>query len=207
MNNGKWTVWALGFWFIGGLLLAFFNRPLNDALWVLTAFVYIAYFLVGIILSVICVVNAIRTRNLYSRGSAVGFICSGLLLIFLIPPIASFGERLIVKYRFDSHIAQYQHIVSEANAGRMPSGYGIDESIRFHVDQGPPIRVAFPQPGGTLDNWEGIVYDPTGDVLKAQGWTGPDGKLTAPSDIISLFGGTLVSCIKIDGDYYRCSFT
>ena len=42
--------------------------------------------------------------------------------------------------------------------------------VQFQVDAGPPRRVAFLQPGSILDNWEGVVYDPSGRVATATGW-------------------------------------
>ena len=71
----------------------------------------------------------------------------------------------------------------------------------YEVDPGPPIRIAFPQPGGILDNWEAVIYDPTGKVLQAQGLE------ATPPEISALFGGTLVQCEPIQESYYRCWFT
>jgi hypothetical protein len=59
---------------------------------------------------------------------------------------------------------------------------------------------------GFLDNWSGIVFDPTGAVMQADGWDAA-GKFRAPDAITKLFGGDIVSCSHILGDYYRCSFT
>ena len=59
-----------------------------------------------------------------------------------------------------------------------------------------------------IDNWEGIIYDPTGAVASATGWRGGvAGQYTAPPDIRVLFGGDLVACEPIEAAFYRCWFT
>ena len=87
--------------------------------------------------------------------------------------------------------------------GRMIEGpLGLDAI----VDAGPPVRIAFMTSPGFLDNWSGIVFDPTGKVMLADGWDA-SGKFRAPEAITKLFDGDLVSCRHLWGDYYRCSFT
>jgi hypothetical protein len=74
------------------------------------------------------------------------------------------------------------------------------------VEPGPPVRIAFMTDPGFLDNWSGIVFDPTGAVMQADGWDAT-GKFRAPASITELFGGDIVSCRHLSGDYYHCSFT
>lgn len=57
-----------------------------------------------------------------------------------------------------------------------------------------------------LNNWSAIVFDPTGKVTLADGFD-EDGNFSAPARITKLFGGDLVSCRSLWGDYYKCSFT
>jgi hypothetical protein len=80
-----------------------------------------------------------------------------------------------------------------------------ENGIEYVIDTGPPFRFAF-EPDGFLDNWSGIVYDPSGDVLVADGFDGK-GKFKAPDRVTKLFGGDLVSCSQLIGYYYRCGFT
>lgn len=84
---------------------------------------------------------------------------------------------------------------------RIERRYGVG----LNVDRGPPLRVAF-NPEGMLDNWSGIVFDPTGEVMQADGFDA-SGRFRAPDRITKLFGGDLVSCRRLWGDYYDCSFT
>jgi hypothetical protein len=54
------------------------------------------------------------------------------------------------------------------------------------------VKVAFPW-DGLIDNWFGIVYDPSGSVFRVEDR--------------SVFGGDLVACTHVAGPYYFCSFT
>ena len=77
------------------------------------------------------------------------------------------------------------------------------------VDAGPPVRVAFPLPGGILDNWQGIVYDPTGVVLRTRefrrDWSNFDDPALLP--VKRLFGGDVQHCESMGGPWYFCQFT
>jgi len=46
--------------------------------------------------------------------------------------------------------------LSVSNAGLQN---GESDGIDFRVDARPPVQVAFLQPGGIIDNWEGVVWD------------------------------------------------
>ena len=112
-----------------------------------------------------------------------------------------FGEltRLSVNH---SH---YEAIIAKAQASKEAKWLGEDRGVKYSVDRGPPVRVAF-DGEGFLDNWSGIVFDPTGEVMKAHGFDAR-GKFFAPDRITKLFGGDMVSCRHLWGNYYDCSFT
>lgn len=78
--------------------------------------------------------------------------------------------------------------------------------IEVIVEAGPPVRMAFVTDPGFLDNWSGIVFDPTGVVMQADGWDAK-GKFRAPPPVTQLFGGDIVACNHLSGDYYQCAFT
>jgi hypothetical protein len=88
---------------------------------------------------------------------------------------------------------------------RKPEWHAEQGGIIYNVDLGPPVRVAF-HPEGMLDNWSGIIFDPTGEVMQADGFDAR-GNFVAPERITKLFGGDLVGCRHLWRDYYRCSFT
>lgn len=106
---------------------------------------------------------------------------------------------LVLGNRFETQIAQ-------ARAGRDPCAQTADDDIACYVDRGPPLRIAWITNPGFLDNWSGIVFDPTGVVMQADGWD-ERGKWRAPDSVTRLFGGDLVSCRHLRGDYYVCAFT
>lgn len=105
----------------------------------------------------------------------------------------------------------YETIIAKARNGeRSPSStsaFEEDGGVEYIVDQGPPVRVAFNPEGLFLDNWSGIIFDPTGDVMRADGFDPKTGEFAAPDQVTKLFGGDLVGCRRIWRDYYRCHFT
>jgi|JI8StandDraft_2_1071088.scaffolds.fasta_scaffold19715_2 hypothetical protein len=82
--------------------------------------------------------------------------------------------------------------------------------LRISIDRGPSTRVAFITehvafiPGlglGNMDSWGAVVFDPAGTVKIA------DGRMHGEDHPASqLFGGMLVACQHVWGDYYRCTF-
>lgn len=100
----------------------------------------------------------------------------------------------------------YEAIIAKVARERKAAWFEEDDGVIYSTDLGPPVRVAF-NPAGILDNWSGIIYDPTGDVMKAKGFDPKTSKFYAPERITKLFGGDLVDCRHLWGDYYQCSFT
>jgi len=100
----------------------------------------------------------------------------------------------------------YEAIIAKARANPEAQSFSDDDGVTYSVDIGPPVRVAF-NPAGMLDNWHGIIFDPTADVMLAKGFDPRSGKFFAPDRVTKLFGGDLVSCRHLWGDYYTCSFT
>jgi hypothetical protein len=115
------------------------------------------------------------------------------------------GRPLALRFRFLVHKGRYEAAVREILAGRAPRG----DTDRYTVDPGPPVRVAFHWPGGILDNWNGVVYDPTGLVLKARLLRSDLSNLHAPEfrEFVGLFDGNLCYCEPLGGDWYFCGFT
>lgn len=102
---------------------------------------------------------------------------------------------------------QYLAIVEteRQQARRRTSGFQEAAGVTYVVDHGPPLRVAF-NPEGMLDNWSGIIFDPTHEVMRADGFD-RSGRFRAPERITKLFGGDLVSCRHLWGDFFHCGFT
>ena len=121
-------------------------------------------------------------------------------------PVLALGASSGSLTRLAINVRTYRTIISELRAHpdqveRIERKFG----VTLAVDRGPPLRVAF-NPEGMLDNWSGIVFDPTGEMMQADGFDA-SGRFRAPERITRLFGGDLMSCRRLCGDYYDCSFT
>ena len=200
--------WAVGAWIVAGGALAFFERPLWDAIWILTLGLWALYAVVGFVLFGVMAWRGWRRGRL--RGALLGGGAMVLLEVALalgLPYVSAAGDQFQFARRFARMKPQYEAIVARVVAAPEPRG-GEASGIVFEVDAGPPRRVAFPQPGGITDNWEGVVWDPTGVVRSATGWRhGIAGDYTATAEARRLFGGDLVACRHIADHFYRCWFT
>lgn len=75
-------------------------------------------------------------------------------------------------------------------------GQQVIDGLDVEVEN-PPLRIAFPQPSGLLDNWCAIVFDETGELLR----------VSPASPLSKLFGGDIVGCHALDGPYLFCCLT
>jgi MFS family permease len=85
-------------------------------------------------------------------------------------PLAQLGSTLTFQTRFRYHRADYGRIVDSLLTVGPTSDDTVANVLRlngYYVDLGPPVRVAFVQSAKVSDNWEGLVYDPTGAVRAA----------------------------------------
>jgi hypothetical protein len=203
------------FWLIGLfatlLLLSwlFWSAGFFGAVAALPAVIILGLF--WLTLAVVALRAAWRCRALPHQALALALM--PLLLIAaaytLTSPALSLGAEALTWSRFETHRGVYEEIAADARLGRFPSKPGELQTARgvtFTVDEGAPKRVAFPMPDSLLDNWSAIVHDPTGKVRAARGFT-RDGGFTAPPEIRALFGGDLVACRPMSGDFYLCGFT
>lgn len=131
-----------------------------------------------------------------------------LLVLWLMAalPLLWAGGHLGSLSRLAVNESNYREIINRARVSRKAESYAEYGGVTYSVDPGPPVRVAF-NPEGFLDNWSAIVFDPTGEVMLADGFDPTTGKFYAPERITKLFDGDLVACRKLWGDYYSCSFT
>lgn len=121
-------------------------------------------------------------------------------------PLLRGGSFIGSLTRLLANHSHYQAIVAKAEKSRKSVWYENDRGVTYSTDLGPPVRVAF-NPAGMLDNWSGIIYDPTGDVMLAKGFDPKAGKFFAPDRVTKLFNGDLLWCRHLFGSYYDCSFT
>lgn len=143
------------------------------------------------------------------RDKAIVSFAAPLLLVSTIlvaRPMLVAGRYVGTMSRLFVNYGHYETIVAKVDAKPEASWYEEDGGVTYSVDLGPPIRIAF-NPAGMLDNWSGIIYDPTGDVMLADGFDPVTGKFAAPDKVAKLFEGDLVDCRHLWGSYYHCSFT
>ena len=192
--------------FVIGLVGAF-SSGLGLLLFLLGAPIVLIGLLIG---AVVWLVRGIRlARNMSDvRQRVVPIVASPLLLvttILLAWPLLVAGGFVGDMARLTMNRSQYEAIIAKARSDHEAAWFAEQRGITYSVDLGPPIRVAF-NPEGMLDNWSGIIFDPTGEVMIADGFEA-NGKFRAPERITKLFGGDLVSCRHLLDDFYACSFT
>lgn len=188
-------------WFFGAAIATFLLLLLLVLLFLGTS----------VLLSILGIIAA------FSEGQSTGnrLLCaiSGLAMpVVVAASVVLFmgtGHTLGISAKLLILRGQFEDIIAEA--ARRPkedeSALSKEYATAFYIDYGPPIRAAFPGGFGFLDNWSGIVYDPTGDVMLADGWDPDTDEWRAPERITKLFYGDLVSCRPLWGNYYHCSFT
>lgn len=193
----------LQIWIITGIALALTLQFQYETLWILASLPIVSWSLIGIALLVTCVWRATRPEH---RGTALKNICAIIVMGVMITPLAKIGHSLTEYIRFSWYRTSYDRIVSHIDQQPLTDGLDHDEDIDFILDPGPPRRVAFIWPGGLMDNWCGIVFDPTNDVLKInqQGLWSDEWRA---SYITKLFGGDMTSCRTISTPYYMCCFS
>ena len=140
----------------------------------------------------------------FQYGAASPLMFVSVLLVAW--PSLTFGQYVGNLSRLAVNYPHYERIIGKAQQQRTADGYVNDDGVEYSVDLGPPVRVAF-NPAGMLDNWSAIIFDPTGEMLKADGFDPKTGKFHAPDRITKLFGGALVKCRRLWGDFLTCSFT
>jgi hypothetical protein len=107
-------------------------------------------------------------------------------IIWIYAPTHSLG--IVVRFWLEEE--RYAASVAEVSSGALPA---CAATRACEIDPSSPSRIAFSW-GGILDNWIGVVYDPSGDIVNIERHQGA-------------FGGDLVGCEQIKGRYYLCSFT
>ncbi|WP_010543089.1 hypothetical protein [Sphingomonas elodea] len=150
--------------------------------------------------------NARDAGSLLQRTMLVLAAPSMLVATLLLSlPLLSFGGVVGTLSRLALNQSRYERIIAKARKHGPGEWRGEEDGVSFTTDPGPPLRVAF-NPAGFLNNWAGIIYDPTGDVMLAKGFDAK-GRFAAPERVTKLFGGDLVGCRHLWGAYYSCSFT
>lgn len=138
-----------------------------------------------------------------ARRRIIAIALPPLLLVVILAaaaPLASAGNYVSSLARLAVHRDHFEAIIARVRKTGKPALMEMDEGLMYSADPGPPVRVAFsPRDLGAL--WGVIAYDPSGDVMRIEGWgPGADNSAAPPT-----FGG-IFGCRHLWGDYYSCAF-
>ena len=153
--------------------------------------------LIALIGAGVLFMDALRClRDYESRFDAIAAIClapvMALAAVLIFFPAAQAGERLGELSRFAVEHRRYEAIIAEIRETPREQRFVKRYGATYSVDSGPPLRIAF-NPEGLGDNWSGIVYDPSGEVMLADGFD-KQGRFRAPDRSTKIFGGDLMRC-------------
>ena len=199
MTRASKTITAcfVGWFFV---TLGYFAFYYDELLSIFTPLAGGALFLGGIALVISGVIVAIKSKTRIPIVTAV--IVAVVAITGWFTPL---GKTMGAHCKLWREKEYYESVIAEV-------GKGNDESkpdFPVLVDTGSAVRVAFSW-GGILDNWRGIVHDPTGEVMKAnildlKTWENRNDPDYA--SVSMLFGGTLIRAQHLGGDWYLCWFT
>jgi hypothetical protein len=206
--------WVLAFWAwsAAGLLLGIFYKAISASFIPVDILLWHAWMAAGCVL-LLCYLYLACSRTHGLRGAclAISTIATMTALTLGWQGLVRVGDEFRFRIKFQWLLARYKSIVGDLERNPvLRSGWHEDGAVRYYVEVGPPMRIAFEQSGGILDNWEGIVYDPSGDVLRVRELTRgglSEKDYDALQRIRRLFGGELCWCAHIIGHWYRCGFT
>lgn len=210
-NHLKRTLRFFGVIALVPLIVGFigsWSAGLGFLLFILCIPIALLTLLVGAVLAMVRGAKMPLTANgkherIFSVGIAPVLLAATLAVGW---PLLATGSYLGSFTRLVANHSHYETIIAKARQARHPEWYAEDGGVTYSTDLGPPVRVAF-NPAGMLDNWSGIIYDPTGEVMLAKGFDQKSGRFYAPDRVTKIFGGDLVSCRHLWGRYYDCSFT
>ncbi len=130
------------------------------------------------------------------------------MLVCAIVGLYFYGGSAARLARFYVLKSGYEAIVKEAEQG-LTEGDRIDQGRSgFYIDDGVPVRVGFPS-NGVLDNWCGVVFDPTDELSHVCGDDGLESGSfrERPCSARRLFGDKMTYCERLEKGWYFCCFT
>jgi len=143
----------------------------------------------------------------------------GLLLVGVISYGTNFTTDLGDKLRFLRYEKKYVQIIEKIETKKISSNGSLN-GISYDTEVDPAMRVSFSW-GGIIDNWKGIVYDPSNELSKIAENNGIHinyikGKSQTPAEkqhiketteLKMLFGGVIYKVKKMGNNWYLCWFT
>jgi len=140
-SRGRIVPTIIAAWTIVGVLLSFADRPIRDALWIMTDGVWLLYALLGIGILVALISRTGRRHGALRRALIpVALVVLGAGVFLTAPTIAEAGDAFWFQRRFDALEPKYRSIAERASAGTHLSASDT-AGIRVVLDGGPPLRV------------------------------------------------------------------
>ena len=201
-----------------------FVLPLSCILFILLRFLFHHYLIINLwilvwaidaiiiglgLISVIQLIIILRKKR--NRFAAI-LLCALLTICSI-----SYGTDLIkdlgLKLRFYRLKPAYSEIIKKAKSETEPQK-GTHLGIRYESETDPVFRVSFSW-GGIIDNWYGIIYDPSGKIMRVNE-SDPRFQSQDPDapkvdkelyKIWMVFGGVLYKAERLGDHWYLCWFT
>ncbi len=187
------------------LLRSLFHHDLIINLWILVWAVD-AFIVVLTVISIFQLIIAIRKK----RHPRLGILLAALI----VSGSLSYGTDLLkdlgLQLRFYRLKPEYSEIVAMLQSGSI-SQKGTHHGIAYKSENEPEFRVSFSW-GGIIDNWHGVIYDPSGRIMRCNK-SDPRFPGQGPRDdeelgkIRMIFGGTLYKAEPLGNYWYLCWFT
>jgi hypothetical protein len=188
------------------LLRSIFHHDLIINLWI---FVWVVdAFIIGLaVISIFQLIIAIRRK----RHPRLGILLAALI----VSGSLSYGTDLLkdlgLQLRFYRLKQEYSEIVAMLQSGSI-SQKGTHHGIPYQSENEPEFRVSFSW-GGIIDNWYGVIYDPSGKIMRCNESEPSLLPLQSSSDekelhqIRMIFGGVLYKAEHLGDHWYLGWFT
>lgn len=171
------------------IAVSIFQYELSVDFWFLPYLFWLVLLLCGFILLIISLVISFRKKSFRS----LSIYTLPILIVCAIGLLTSmFSYDIFLSFRMSS----YEEIVQKVTSGEL-SKSSVFNGIGFEKEntRNDILRVAFPNGTGVIDNWCGLVWDPSGLIG------------TVNKDSVGLFGGDLIGVRHKGGYWYVACFT
>jgi hypothetical protein len=166
----------------------------------------------GLALYMLTILGLQLYRLVQQRDRESGRQAAVAVAVLLVSPIIFFPtfwacDRLCLWGTFAAHYRGYQHVIALSEQSRLPppgkTAFQIaDNGTEFQAERDGLKRVAFPLPGGFLNNWRGIMYDPQG-LGKHPPRRQKDGRV---ADLLADWY-TIENCTPMTARFFLCAFS
>lgn len=179
-------------WFIALGLMTLYCHELNEAMFMMSPMVWLVLLLWGAGIIIDCFIAVLRHRTKW-RGIVISVMVAGAMAMgTMTDAITTIGTYSKLWRNEARYTAIVEQVAADPNAA-------VERDV--HIDRGPPVRIAFDW-GGLIDNWHGVVHDPTGLVMRIN-----DADHPYHAKAYGLFGGGLARAVHLWGDWYYVVFT